>query len=49
MTVHRIEIHRLTSDENIPGAVISKEGHADSSLHVHERLSQLISLENMLL
>ena len=31
-TVHGVEIHWLSSKENMPGAAVSKEGHADSFL-----------------
>ena len=29
-TVHRVEAHWLSSNKNVPTAVVSKEGHADS-------------------
>ena len=35
-TVHGLEAHRLSSKENIPGALVSKEVYADSILG-HER------------
>ena len=35
-SVHEVETHRLSGKEKVLGAVVSKEGHADSLLG-HER------------
>ena len=34
-TAHEVEIHQLSCKEKVPGARVSKEGHADSLLR-HE-------------
>ena len=35
-TVHRVERHWLSGKEKVPGAVVSKEGHADSLLNLEK-------------
>ena len=34
--LHRVQTHWLSGKEKVPGAVVSKEGHADNQLE-HER------------
>ena len=37
-TINKVEIHWLSKKEQVLGAVVNKEGHADDSVLGHERI-----------
>ena len=46
-TDHGVELHWLSGKKNVPGAAVSKEGHADSLLGYEKNPLQLISLKKV--